>query len=376
MTKDAAATSALAVPKGFRAGAAKAGVKTGVADRLDVGMIVSDRPCVAAGVFTTNQVIAAPCVVTRTHLERGTLRGIVANAGIANACTGQQGDRAAAEMAQLAATAVGCAPHEIGVASTGVIGWQLPMDRIAKAIGQIRPAESGFDDFSHAIMTTDTKPKIATADANVGGTTIRALGIAKGSGMIHPNMATLLALAPALKAKLIEDDLIVDGKTGVSGAGHTVDEAYLYGTIDESVRPYGVPGHRHTPEIAQQVTAIAGRAPRRTFTPHIVPMTRGLVTTSYATLRSGVTPAQVADAYRSAYAEEPFVRITSTYPATKATLGSNWCLVHPVVDEANRRLFVFCALDNLEKFSAGSAVYNSNAIKCLPESIRRKSLPL
>src|SRR5213596_2853004 len=189
-------------------------------------------------------------------------------------------------------------------------------------------------------------------------------------------IATLLALAPALKAKLIEDDLIVDGKTGVSGAGHTVDEAYLYGTIDESVRPYSVPRHRHTPEIAQQVTAIAGRAPRLTFTPHIVPMTRGLVTTSYATLRSGVTPAQVADAYRSAYAEEPFVRITSTYPATKATLGSNWCLVHPVVDEANRRLVVFGALDNLVKGAAGSAVQNLNAMKGFPETLGLESLPL
>src|SRR2546428_4632132 len=134
MTDKTAGASGIVVPKGFRAGAAKAGVKTGVADRLDVGLIVSDRPCVAAGVFTTNQVIAAPCVVTRSHLEHGSLRGIVANSGIANACTGEQGDGAAVEMARLAATAIGCAPHEIGVASTGVIGWQLPMDRIRKAI--------------------------------------------------------------------------------------------------------------------------------------------------------------------------------------------------------------------------------------------------
>jgi N-acetyl-gamma-glutamyl-phosphate reductase len=189
-------------------------------------------------------------------------------------------------------------------------------------------------------------------------------------------LATLLALAPALGAKLIEDDLIVDGKTGVSGAGHTVDEAYLYGTIDESVRPYGVPSHRHTPEIAQQVTAIAGRAPRLTFTPHIVPMTRGLIVTCYATLRSGVTASHVADAYRAAYAEEPFVRITSTYPATKATLGSNWCLVYPVIDEANGRLVIFGALDNLVKGAAGSAVQNLNAMKGFPETMGLEALPL
>ena len=183
----------MTAPLGFRAGAAKAGVKTGVADRLDVGLIVSDRPCTAVGVFTTNQVIAAPCVVTRRHLEKGTLRAIVANSGIANACTGDEGDRSAIAMAAAAANAVGCSPYEVGVASTGVIGWQLPMERVAKGIAAITPTENGFDDFSRAIMTTDTKPKIATAEASIGGKTVRALGIAKGAGMIHPNMATLLS---------------------------------------------------------------------------------------------------------------------------------------------------------------------------------------
>ncbi len=181
------------VPLGFTAGAARAGVKTGIADRLDVGLIVSDRPCTAAGVFTTNQVIAAPCVLTRTHLERGTLRAIVANSGVANACTGEQGDAAALAMAKSAAEAVGCAPDQIGVASTGVIGWQLPVDRIAKAIGEIAPSREGFPDFARAIMTTDTRPKQVIAAATTrSGRTIRALGTAKGAGMIHPNMATLL----------------------------------------------------------------------------------------------------------------------------------------------------------------------------------------
>jgi glutamate N-acetyltransferase/amino-acid N-acetyltransferase len=179
-------------PQGFRAGAAKAGVKTGVADRLDVGLIVSDRPCVAAGVFTTNQVIAAPCVLTRKHLERGTLRAIAANAGIANACTGEQGDRDAVAMARAAADVVGCSPDEVGIASTGVIGWRLPVERIAKAFGEVKLSENGFDDFAHAIMTTDTRPKLVTNSASIGGKTVRVRGIAKGAGMIHPNMATLL----------------------------------------------------------------------------------------------------------------------------------------------------------------------------------------
>jgi glutamate N-acetyltransferase/amino-acid N-acetyltransferase len=185
--------SQIVAPRGFSAGAAKAGVKTGVAERLDVGLIVSERPCSVAGLFTTNQVIAAPCVVTREHVKRGTLRGIVANSGIANACTGEQGDRAAKEMAAVAARAIGCEAHEVGVASTGVIGWQLPVDRIAKAIGEIRPSAAGFGDFSRAIMTTDTRPKVATAEATVDGVVVRALGVAKGAGMIHPDMATMLA---------------------------------------------------------------------------------------------------------------------------------------------------------------------------------------
>ncbi len=184
--------SGVTVPAGFRAGAAMAGVKTGVATRLDVGLIVSDRPCAAAGVFTTNQVVAAPCVVTRRHLASGTLRAIVANSGIANACTGEEGERNAVAMARVAAEAVGCSPYEIGVASTGVIGWQLPIERIAKAVREIEPRETGFDDFSRAIMTTDTRPKLVASSASAADGTIRALGVAKGAGMIHPNMATLL----------------------------------------------------------------------------------------------------------------------------------------------------------------------------------------
>src|SRR5439155_247370 len=128
---------------------------------------------------------------------------------------------------------------------------------------------------------------------------------------------------------------------GVSGAGHTVDEAFLYGSIDESVRPYGVPKHRHTPEIAQEAALLLGAQPRLTFTPHLVPMTRGLIATCYAPLRSGKTAKDVAETYAREYSEEPFVRVVGTYPATKATLASNWCLVHAIVDESTSRLVVF-----------------------------------
>lgn len=188
--------------------------------------------------------------------------------------------------------------------------------------------------------------------------------------------ASLLALAPAVRAGLIGDDVIVDAKSGVSGAGHSVDEAYLYGTIDENVRAYGVPRHRHTPEIAQGLTTLGASSPRLTFTPHLIPMTRGLIATCYAPLRDGVTAAQVADAYAREYAEEPFVRITRSFPQTKAALGSNWCLVHALVDEATGRLVAMGALDNLVKGAAGSAVQNLNAMRGYPETLGLESLPL
>src|SRR5437016_9693421 len=106
--------------------------------------------------------------------------------------------------------------------------------------------------------------------------------------------AALLALAPALKAGLVTEDIIVDAKSGVSGAGHAVEDAYLFGTMDESVRPYGVPKHRHTPEIAQEATALLGKAPRITFTPHLIPMNRGLIASCYVPLRPGKTAKGVA----------------------------------------------------------------------------------
>ncbi|HET8568235.1 MAG TPA: N-acetyl-gamma-glutamyl-phosphate reductase [Candidatus Limnocylindria bacterium] len=187
--------------------------------------------------------------------------------------------------------------------------------------------------------------------------------------------ASLLALAPAARNGLIGDQVIVDAKSGVSGAGHTVDEAFLYGTIDGSVRPYGVPRHRHTPEIAQELAALGTEA-RLTFTPHLIPMTRGLIATCYAPLEDGVTAAHVAEAYAHEYAEEPFVRVTRSFPQTKATLGSNWCLVHAVVDEENRRLVAMGALDNLVKGAAGSAVQNLNAMRGWPETLGLEALPL
>ena len=179
--------------KGFVAGAVSAGVKYGRKERLDVALIWSERPCVAAGVLTKNEVIAAPCLLTRRHLEGGSVRAIVVNSGNANACTGEQGERDAVAMAEAAAARLGIAAADVAVASTGVIGVPLPAQRIADAVMEIALDAGGWDDASRAIMTTDTRPKVVEREVPLSRGTVRIGGIAKGAGMIHPDMATLLA---------------------------------------------------------------------------------------------------------------------------------------------------------------------------------------
>jgi glutamate N-acetyltransferase/amino-acid N-acetyltransferase len=185
--------------RGFTAGAAVGKVKHGddprhgaTGDRLDVALLVADRACSSAAVFTSNLVIAAPLAVTRRHLANGSLRAVVVNSGNANACTGATGERDALAMAEAAAEKIGSRPDEVAVASTGVIGVPLPIDRIAKAVARIRPTEDGWDAFSRAIMTTDTRPKVAERELRLASGAVRVGGVAKGSGMIHPDMATLL----------------------------------------------------------------------------------------------------------------------------------------------------------------------------------------
>ena len=181
--QDGGVTSA----RGFTAG----GVHVGVRDdwtKLDVGLVYSEAPCTTAAVYTSNTLKAAPLLLTREHLKDGKARAIVANSGCANAATGEQGAENAAAMAKLAAGKLGVEPADVVVASTGVIGTQLPMDRIAKGVAETKLAGDGGDDFAVSIMTTDTvKKQIAVS---FGGWTIGAA--CKGVGMIHPNMATML----------------------------------------------------------------------------------------------------------------------------------------------------------------------------------------
>ncbi len=191
----------------------------------------------------------------------------------------------------------------------------------------------------------------------------------------YPESA-LLALAPAVKAGIIGPDIIIDSKSGVSGAGRGLKQNLQLGEAGESVSAYGLDGHRHWPEINQEVATIwpEGPAPKITFTPHLIPMTRGILTTVYAPLAPGAVPdgdagkAAVREVYEAFYADEPFVRVAESPPATKQTRGNNMCLVYPTVDVRSGRLVVVSVLDNLVKGAAGQAVQNMNLMLGMPET--------
>jgi glutamate N-acetyltransferase/amino-acid N-acetyltransferase len=178
-------------PAGFLAGATHAGVKYPDPDRLDVALLASDRPCAAAGVFTRSTVPGAPVIVSREHLADGRARAIVANSGIANVANGEKGLVDAREMARMAAAKLGIEPDEVVVASTGVIGWRLPLDRVRSGVEAITLRPDAGLDFARAIMTTDTRPKHAAVAFDVDGRRYHVGGVAKGSGMIHPDMGTM-----------------------------------------------------------------------------------------------------------------------------------------------------------------------------------------
>ncbi len=183
-------------PLGFRAGAAAVGVKAPT-EKPDVGVLVCDAAARAAGVFTRNRVVAAPVLVSREHLKASrTVRGVVANSGSANACTGEQGLADARQMAALAAGHVGCRTEQMLVASTGVIGRMLPMEKVSEGIraacGALGRGPAADLAFARAIMTTDTRPKQAAVRFDLRGRTVTVAGATKGVGMIAPNMATTL----------------------------------------------------------------------------------------------------------------------------------------------------------------------------------------
>jgi len=190
----------------------------------------------------------------------------------------------------------------------------------------------------------------------------------------------VLALAPAVKAGLVEPDIVVDSKSGVSGAGRTLTLPTHYAEANETISAYALDGHRHLPEMLQALRGLApGTELSLTFVPHLTPMTRGILTSCYAKLKDGKVSAgerareEVTGVYRDFYRGERFVRVAATSPQTGQTRGTNLCLVYPTVDLRTGRLIVVSCIDNLVKGGAGQAVQAMNLMLGFPEETGLKS---
>ena len=211
----------IASPLGFSADGLHAGFKK---KKMDFGWIVSEVPASVAGVYTTNKVIAAPLLVTKEAVEKSQkMRAVVVNSGCANSCTGQQGLEDAYTMQQWTAEKLGVEPETVAVASTGVIGELMPMNTLKKGLSKL-VVNGNADDFSKAILTTDTDIKTVAVTEMFGRDEVTMAGVAKGSGMIHPNMATMLAF--------ITCDAVISSETLQLALAQTVEKTFNQITVD------------------------------------------------------------------------------------------------------------------------------------------------
>jgi glutamate N-acetyltransferase/amino-acid N-acetyltransferase len=198
------AESIFAVPKGFKAAAYSSGIKK--SGKLDLALICADKPVECAGVFTTNKVVAAPVRITESRMRQGLCQAILVNSGNANACTGNQGLQDARRCGDLVAETLDIAPELVAVSSTGVIGVPLPMHCFEEHVPSLcrMLSHDQFDGVAKAMMTTDAFAKMCGRTINIDGQEVRLLGLAKGAGMIHPDMATMLAF-------VVTDAVLADG---------------------------------------------------------------------------------------------------------------------------------------------------------------------
>ena len=190
---------------------------------------------------------------------------------------------------------------------------------------------------------------------------------------------SFLSIYPMVKAGYIDTDtLIIDAKSGTSGAGRGAKVDNLYCEVNENIKAYGVAGHRHTPEIEEQLGYAAGKKITLNFTPHLVPMNRGILITAYATVKEGVTEEQIRKAYEDVYKDEKFVRFLNpgVCPQTKWVEGSNYVDVNVVYDKRTNRVIMMGAMDNLVKGAAGQAVQNMNLMFGLPEDMGLNLVPM
>ena len=240
------------------------------------------------------------------------------------------------------------------------------------------------DAAQYATWYKHTHPAPALLETAIYGLCERYRSRIEGASLIaNPGCyatAAILALIPALASGRIGRDIIIDAKSGASGAGRSPTQGTHYSDLNEDVSAYSVNGHRHLPEITQELAAAARDAGnpvddglRVTFIPHLMPMTRGILATCYADLKRDAprtisTSEEARALYEAFYANEPFIRVVDEPPHTKWTYGSNLCLIHPMVDTRTGRLLVIACLDNLVKGAAGQALQNANRLFGLPET--------
>ena len=194
--------------------------------------------------------------------------------------------------------------------------------------------------------------------------------------------AAILALAPAVAAGVIEPDVVIDAKSGVSGAGRGAKADLNFSEVNENFKAYNLDGHRHHPEIVQELETLGGDPLRLTFLTHLVPMTRGILATCYAPLKPGALPegdaakTAVRELYADYYADEPFANAVPRPPQTKHATGNNDCLIHAAIDRRADRLIAIACLDNLVKGAAGAAVQNMNVMCGFEETAGLENLAL
>jgi N-acetyl-gamma-glutamyl-phosphate reductase len=188
-----------------------------------------------------------------------------------------------------------------------------------------------------------------------------------------------IPLVPLIKAGLIETtDIIIDAKSGTSGAGRSAKEANLYCEVTEGIHAYGVASHRHAPEIEQELSQAAGHPVLVSFTPHLMPMSRGMLSTINARLAKGAKAADLKECWQAAYADEPFVQVLAgaLAPQTRHVRGSNFCMINAVDDRLPGRVIIMSVIDNLVKGASGQALQNMNLMFGLPETLGLDQQPL
>jgi N-acetyl-gamma-glutamyl-phosphate reductase len=228
---------------------------------------------------------------------------------------------------------------------------------------------------------THTSPKLLN-QAVFGLPELHHESIASASLVANPgcySTGAILALAPLVKHGVIHPDMVVDSKSGVSGAGRTLSLDTHYSEVNEDICAYSLNGHRHLPEIEQELKGLdPSLSSSITFVPHLVPMTRGILSTCYAKLADGhrLTATKLRQLYRQFYSHAPFVQVTAQPPHTKYVRGTNFCLICPTITSKTGRLVIISCLDNLIKGGAGQAIQNMNLMFGLPETAGLESLAI